>query len=61
MSYILEVYMELGKVEGVSLPKMDSRTSHPHEKLIGTFDHNSVTVELVEWADTIWCGKYLKK
>jgi hypothetical protein len=37
--------------------KMDSKTSHPQEKLIETFNYNSVTVELVEWADTIWCGK----
>ena len=30
---------------------------HPQEKIIETFDHNGVTVEIVEWTETIWCGK----
>jgi len=36
---------------------MDPRTSHPQETLIETFDHNGVAIEVVEWAETIWCGK----
>jgi len=35
---------------------MDSKTSHPQETIIETFDHNGVTVEVVEWTETIWCG-----
>ncbi|MEA4824394.1 MAG: GyrI-like domain-containing protein [Clostridiaceae bacterium] len=30
---------------------------HRQEKIIETFDYNGVTVDLVEWTDTIWCGK----
>jgi hypothetical protein len=37
--------------------KMDGRTKHPQEKILDTFDYNGITVKLVEWTDTIWCGK----
>ena len=32
-------------------------TQHGQEKIIESFDYNGVTVDLVEWTDTIWCGK----
>lgn len=32
-------------------------TQHPQEKIIKTFDYNGVMVDLIEWTDTIWCGK----
>ena len=32
-------------------------TQHPQEKVIETFNYNGATVDLVEWKDTIWCGK----
>ena len=32
-------------------------TQHPQEKIIETFNHNNAVVDLVEWMDTIWCGK----
>ena len=38
-------------------PKFAARTSHPQEKIIDTFKYNGVPVEVVEWSDTIWCGK----
>jgi hypothetical protein len=30
---------------------------HPQEKIVETLDYNGITVEIVEWTDTIWCGK----
>ena len=30
---------------------------HPQEKIIETFDYNGISVDLVEWTDTVWCGK----
>ena len=30
---------------------------HPQEKIIKTYDHNGITVDLIEWSDTVWCGK----
>lgn len=30
---------------------------HPQENIIKTFDHMGIAVDLVEWSDTIWCGK----
>ena len=36
---------------------MDNRTKHPQEKIIETFDHNGIIVDVVKWEDTIWCGK----
>ncbi|HBL84350.1 MAG: hypothetical protein A2Y17_05015 [Clostridiales bacterium GWF2_38_85] len=38
-------------------PKFAARTSHPQEKIIETFKYNGVPVEVVEWSETIWCGK----
>jgi hypothetical protein len=31
--------------------------NHPQEKVIETFDHNGIKVDVVEWTKTIWCGK----
>lgn len=30
---------------------------HPQEKIIKTYDYNGIPVDLVEWSDTVWCGK----
>lgn len=30
---------------------------HPQERIIKTFDYNGIIVDLIEWSDTIWCGK----
>jgi hypothetical protein len=30
---------------------------HPQENIIETFDYNGVTIEVVGWRDTVWCGK----
>lgn len=30
---------------------------HPQEKLLEVFDFNGAAVELVEWSDTLWCGR----
>lgn len=30
---------------------------HSQEKIVQTFDYNGATVDLVEWTDTMWCGK----
>jgi len=30
---------------------------HPQEAILETFDYNGAAVDLVEWTDTIWCGK----
>jgi DNA-binding transcriptional MerR regulator len=38
-------------------PKFAARTQHPQERIIDTFNYNGVPVEVVEWSDTIWCGK----
>jgi hypothetical protein len=38
-------------------PKIAARTQHPQEKIIDTFSYNGVSVEVVEWSETIWCGK----
>ena len=32
-------------------------TGHPQEKIVETLDYNGITVEIVEWKETIWCGK----
>jgi DNA-binding transcriptional MerR regulator len=37
--------------------KLQTALQHSHEKIIETFDYNGAIVELVEWQDTIWCGK----
>ncbi|MCL2884450.1 MAG: effector binding domain-containing protein [Oscillospiraceae bacterium] len=38
-------------------PKAAARTRHPQEKIIDTFNYNGAAVEVVEWSETIWCGK----
>ena len=30
---------------------------HPQEKIVEDFDFCGVKIELVEWTDTVWCGK----
>lgn len=30
---------------------------HPQERVVETFCHQGIEVELVEWEDTTWCGK----
>ncbi len=30
---------------------------HSHENIIETFDYNGAKIELVNWQNTIWCGK----
>lgn len=30
---------------------------HIQEKVVKTFEYNGIKVDLVEWTDTIWCGK----
>ena len=30
---------------------------HPQESIIKTYDFNGIIVDLVEWSDTVWCGK----
>ena len=33
------------------------KNNHPQEKIIESFSFNGVVVDVVEWTDTIWCGK----
>ena len=30
---------------------------HPQERIIKTYDYHGIAVDLVEWDDTVWCGK----
>ena len=30
---------------------------HPQEKQIRMYDYKGIAVDLVEWSDTVWCGK----
>ena len=30
---------------------------HSHEKIIETLDYNNIIVDIIEWSETIWCGK----
>ena len=30
---------------------------HPQENIIKTYNYKGIFVDLVEWSDTIWCGK----
>lgn len=30
---------------------------HKHEKLLKAFDYHGTMVELVEWKESVWCGK----
>ena len=36
---------------------VDEKTTHLQERIIETIDHNGLVVDVVEWKDTIWCGK----
>ncbi|MDD4772703.1 MAG: effector binding domain-containing protein [Eubacteriales bacterium] len=38
-------------------PKFAATTKHPQERIIDTFKYNDMPVEVVEWDETIWCGK----
>jgi Predicted transcriptional regulators len=38
-------------------PKFAATTKHPQENIINTFKYNDMPVEVVEWDDTIWCGR----
>jgi len=38
-------------------PKFAATTKHPQERIVDTFKYNGISVEVVEWSDTIWCGK----
>lgn len=31
--------------------------THPQEKIVKTFYYREIPVDLVEWSDTVWCGK----
>lgn len=33
------------------------KNGHKHEKIVKTFDYHGARVDLVEWDDSIWCGK----
>lgn len=30
---------------------------HPQEDILITYDYDGIVVDLVEWSDTVWCGK----
>ena len=30
---------------------------HPQETVVKTYDYNGIAVELVEWKETVWCGR----
>ena len=34
-----------------------NREPNSQENIIKTYDYNGITVDLIEWSDTIWCGK----
>ncbi|MFT3950987.1 MAG: effector binding domain-containing protein [Oscillospiraceae bacterium] len=38
-------------------PKFAASTKHPQEQILETFNYNGIPVEVVEWEETIWCGK----
>ena len=38
-------------------PRFAASTGHPQEHIVETLNYNGVAVEVVEWRDTIWCGK----
>jgi DNA-binding transcriptional MerR regulator len=37
--------------------KEQEKIRHPQEKIVETFDYSGITVDIAEWAETIWCGK----
>lgn len=38
-------------------PKFAATTKHPQETIIDTFNYNGTHIEIVQWSETIWCGK----
>ncbi|MCL2512532.1 MAG: effector binding domain-containing protein [Oscillospiraceae bacterium] len=38
-------------------PKFAASVKHPQERIVDTFKYNGMSVEVVEWDETIWCGK----
>jgi len=38
-------------------PKFAASVKHPQERTVDTFKYNGMSVEVVEWDETIWCGK----
>ena len=30
---------------------------HPQESIVKTYNYNRIVVDLIEWSDTVWCGK----
>lgn len=30
---------------------------HPQERIVETYQYNGISVELIEWKETFWCGK----
>ena len=38
-------------------PKFAASTKHPQERVIDTLKYNDMPIEVIEWDDTIWCGK----
>ena len=51
-----------GKINQVDLlmpvkPKFAASVKHPQERIMETFKYNGMPVEVVEWDETLWCGK----
>jgi len=64
LNYVNHVTLPNTEPEGLQLdllhpikPKVAQSTKHPQEKIIDTFNYNGASVEVVEWDETIWCGK----
>lgn len=38
-------------------PRFAAGTRHQQESIIDTFNYNGIPIEVVEWNETIWCGK----
>ena len=38
-------------------PKFATSIKHPQERIVDTIRYNSMSVEVVQWDETIWCGK----
>ena len=36
---------------------MQKYFQHPQEKILETYNYKGVTIDLVAWTDSIWCGK----
>jgi hypothetical protein len=37
--------------------KEQEKIRHPQEKIVEMLNYKGITVDIVEWIDTIWCGK----